>query len=319
MVKLSIIIPIYNVEKFVLECLESIFSQLSNKYVEIILVNDGSIDNSMKIVDSYLKEQSLDVIKKVKIINQENRGLSGARNSGIKIAQGDFLYFLDSDDYIATDFFDKILPILDDSIDIIEFNAKFFHLTHANKIFSDRKNIYKHGLHTINSEDMRAEFYGWQDWAVWYRIYNKKIWNNRVFPEGKLYEDAATIPFVYQGAKKIYSLDFTLIYYRNNPNSIMNNKNTKSLDSIDFIVKIFSSDCQTKYIRIVHNRFVIASIAILLKNIGILKTYFWMLKNFKKLDSEILKNIKSKKLVFINNWPLLLIPYFKLKSKGVIK
>ena len=99
----------------------------------------------------------------------------------------------------------------------------------------------------------------------------------------------------------------------------MNNKNTKSLDSIDFIVKIFSSDCQTKYIRIVHNRFVIASIAILLKNIGILKTYFWMLKNFKKLDSEILKNIKSKKLVFINNWPLLLIPYFKLKSKGVIK
>ena len=94
---LSVVIPVYNVEKYVGKCLESIFSQLTSlqNEVEVIVVNDGTPDNSMTIVNGYRKYNNL------RIINQENQGLSTARNAGLKIASGDYVWFVDSDDMIA--------------------------------------------------------------------------------------------------------------------------------------------------------------------------------------------------------------------------
>lgn len=314
--KLSLIVPMYNVESYIVECLESVFLQVHDNDIEIILINDGSTDNTMLLVNHLLENQPVNIFQKVTVISQENRGLSGARNSGLKKAKGDFIYFLDSDDYIAHDFFDIVLPVLDNGIDIIEFNAKFFYVKDNVKLFLDRKNIYKAGLHTINSEEMRAEFYGWQDWAVWYRVYNREIWKNKVFPEGWLYEDALTVPFIYQKAKNIYSIDSSLIYYRNNPNSIMNTKNKMSIPSIDYGIQKFSKQHQNQYIKVVGNRFVVASVGIIINNDGMYKAFFWISDNFKKLNKSDLKSIKSKKLVLINYFPFILIPYFKLKSKG---
>lgn len=314
--KLSLIVPMYNVESYIIECLESIFVQMNNNAVEIILVNDGSTDNTMKLVDSFLAKQSTNLVKRVEVINQENRGLSGARNSGLKMAKGDFIYFLDSDDYISYDFFDRVLPVLNNKLDIVEFNARFFYIKDNEKVFSDRKNIYEVGLHTVNDENMRAKFYGWQDWAVWYRVYNREIWKDRLFPEGWLYEDALTIPFIYQRVKNIYSLDYPLIYYRNNPNSIMNTKNSQSIPSIDYAIQKFSKQDQTPYIKVVSNRFIVASVGIIINNVGVYKTFFWILDNFEKLNKEDLKSIESVKLLLVNYFPFILIPYFKLKSKG---
>lgn len=98
MIKLSIIIPVYNVEKYLRTCLDSIFNQVgNNSEYEVIVVNDGSPDNSKVIIDDYSKNYS-----NIVVINQKNQGLSAARNAGLRIAKGEYVWFVDSDDSIAS-------------------------------------------------------------------------------------------------------------------------------------------------------------------------------------------------------------------------
>ena len=107
MVKLSIIIPLYNVEKYIGKCLESIFSQqVSEEDYEVIVVNDGTPDNSMRIVETYRTHPNL------KVVNQDNKGLSGARNRGVIESSGEYIWFVDSDDYIDKKSIDIILDVI---------------------------------------------------------------------------------------------------------------------------------------------------------------------------------------------------------------
>ena len=92
-IKVSLVIPVYNVEKYIRQCLESVIDQ-TLKDIEIIIVNDGTRDNSMEIVEEYISDE------RIKIINKENGGLSSARNTGILAAQGKYICFIDSDDFI---------------------------------------------------------------------------------------------------------------------------------------------------------------------------------------------------------------------------
>ena len=95
--QLSIIVPVYNVEKYIYKCIDSLYHQgLSDDCFEIIIVNDGTLDTSMKIVSSFVDQHS-----NIKIINQENQGLSVARNNGLAQAEGDYILFVDSDDFIV--------------------------------------------------------------------------------------------------------------------------------------------------------------------------------------------------------------------------
>lgn len=116
--KLSIIIPIYNVESYLKRCLDSIVNQNSNN-IEVIMINDGSTDNGPIIAEQYSRQY-----ENFYLINQENKGLSGARNTGISASKGDYLWFVDSDDYIANDAVDKILDAIEVSkADIIATNV----------------------------------------------------------------------------------------------------------------------------------------------------------------------------------------------------
>ena len=101
-VKFSIITPVFNTESYLEQCLESILNQ-TYKNFEIICINDASTDNSLSILKDYAKNDS-----RIRIINKENGGISAARNSGINAAMGDFLSFIDSDDWIDLDFFEKL-------------------------------------------------------------------------------------------------------------------------------------------------------------------------------------------------------------------
>ena len=111
---LSIIIPVYKVKKYVRKTLDSVFSEnFSDDEVEVIVVNDGTPDRSMDIVNEFASHKSL------RIINQENQGLSGARNTGIKAAKGKYVWFVDSDDWIEPGFISRIMPLLKkDNVDI---------------------------------------------------------------------------------------------------------------------------------------------------------------------------------------------------------
>ena len=105
---LSIIIPVYNSEKYVRHTLESIYGQpFDQTLVEVIVVNDGTPDNSMQIVNEFAAKSAT-----LKVIEQENRGLSAARNAGLGLAQGKYIWFVDSDDWIEDGFLQKVLPLL---------------------------------------------------------------------------------------------------------------------------------------------------------------------------------------------------------------
>ena len=101
-ISLSIIVPVYNVENYLIRCLDSLVNQ-TLKEIEIICINDGSKDNSLNILEEYAKKDS-----RIIILNQENAGLSAARNAGMEIAKGEYIGFVDSDDWVDLDFFEKL-------------------------------------------------------------------------------------------------------------------------------------------------------------------------------------------------------------------
>ncbi|WP_440249335.1 glycosyltransferase family 2 protein [Dialister succinatiphilus] len=107
--KASVIVPVYNVEKYIHRCVDSILKQ-SYRNLELILVDDGSTDHSGRICDEYEKRDN-----RVRVIHQKNTGLSGARNTGIRQSTGDFLFFVDSDDYVSPHLFEKGLAAFDKS------------------------------------------------------------------------------------------------------------------------------------------------------------------------------------------------------------
>ncbi|MBJ8795230.1 glycosyltransferase [Citrobacter freundii] len=128
---LSVIIPCYNCQDYVYECLESVCCQIDNS-VEIIVINDGSTDNSFKEIERFVSNNTNKIIK---LITQQNMGVSAARNTGIDVSSGKYLAFLDGDDLWDTSFWEKISPILQsDNIDLIEFNENRFYNGNKNEI-----------------------------------------------------------------------------------------------------------------------------------------------------------------------------------------
>ena len=223
MSKVSIIVPIYNVEKYLIEALDSVVNQ-TYKDLEIICVNDGSKDNSRKILEEYKNKDS-----RIIIVDQENQGLAGARNSGLNIASGEYIYFMDSDDYIKSDLVELNVDIMKKySPDLICFGSDISGVTDSNLLkyinpefkglyLNSKKNIFKTNIH------------------VWNKFYKKELldaWNLK-FCEGLLFEDIYFNFIYFLRATKLYYLQDKLYTYRVRENSIMNdNKSFKSLDHL---------------------------------------------------------------------------------------
>jgi glycosyltransferase involved in cell wall biosynthesis len=130
---ISVIIPVYNVEKYLRECVDSVLSQTYKSY-EIILVDDGSTDGSGEICDEYIDGHS-----QVKVIHKANGGLSDARNTGLKNAKGEYVYFLDSDDYIVPDAFQKLINIsIKEQSDFVFFDASSFLDENSSLIYASK-------------------------------------------------------------------------------------------------------------------------------------------------------------------------------------
>ena len=108
----SVIVPVYNVEKYVAKCLDSLISQTYDN-IQIIIVNDGSSDRSLDIVERYKNIDS-----RVKVYNKKNGGLSDARNTGIKYAEGEFICFVDSDDWVSNDYVEALISMFEEKVDI---------------------------------------------------------------------------------------------------------------------------------------------------------------------------------------------------------
>lgn len=176
---LSVVVPVYNVENYLERCLESIINQ-TYKDLEIILVNDGSTDSSQKICEKYVEKDF-----RVKLINKKNGGLSSARNLGLEISKGDYIAFIDSDDYIDFEMYEKMMrKLLEKNADLVMCDVKVEFPTH-NKIIetSDFLDV------DIQLEKKHIlKIYP----TAWNKIYKKEIFiKNKIrFPEGLYYEDA---------------------------------------------------------------------------------------------------------------------------------
>lgn len=175
--KISIIIPVYNVEKYLKRCLESVVNQ-TYKNLEIILVNDGSTDSSLEICNDYADKDP-----RVLVINQDNKGLSGARNSGLEIAKGDYIGFVDSDDWIETNMFSTMIKVLKDKkVDVVECSL----LT-----TTDVKNtVYRNGQLIIeNRQSSLKRIIKNQNFSVCSRLHKRSSIADLRFIEGKNSED----------------------------------------------------------------------------------------------------------------------------------
>ena len=210
MPKFSIIIPVYNVENYIKRCLDSVFNQSFKDY-EVIVVNDGTKDNSMKIVNKY----------DVKIINQKNNGLSSARNTGVNNAKGDYLLFLDSDDYIEKDLLKEINKSLDNNPDLVRFQVR--KVSDNNIITEYNENPFNN----LNGVDAFKEIvkYHYIENAWCYAIkrdYYKK--ENFKFKVGLTHEDFGLTPLIIIKAKTVNSINYIGYNYYVREGSIMNKK-----------------------------------------------------------------------------------------------
>lgn len=230
MVKLSVIIPIYKVENYIIECLESICCQLIEG-VEVILVNDGTPDNSMLLARSYISERYSNFCKQFIFIDQENQGQSVARNNGIKIAQGEYITFLDSDDLVSSGYFSTIFTVLLDSeVDIIQFKSFKFENNIKNK-YDFNVNIEAVGSF-YNNKSLMLELFSKCAWFPWMNVYRTTLFLNEKFPEGFYFEDADLMPKIFFKAKKIHFIDNRLYFYRDNNNGSLKGKSAENLEKI---------------------------------------------------------------------------------------
>ncbi|MBP2114403.1 glycosyltransferase [Paenibacillus silagei] len=212
----SIIVPIYNVEQYLVRCLKSLVNQ-TYKNIEIILVDDGSPDNCGDICDEYSKRDN-----RVKVVHKKNGGLSDARNSGLKIAQGEFVLFVDSDDFIELDAVEKLLAYANENrLDVVCGNA--YRIKDANS----SKYIMIGG--TSNNKVMTGEQYlvdciKYKKFsvAVWTRMYRRDLIqnNNIYFTRGLLHEDENWTPKLLLAAERVGYLNYSFYNYLIRDNSI---------------------------------------------------------------------------------------------------
>lgn len=215
----SIVVPIYNVELFLKRCLDTIINQ-SYSNIEIILVNDGSTDNSLKICNEY-KEKD----ERIKVIDKKNGGLGSARNAGIDVATGKYIMFIDSDDYISYRMTERLLTILhQENADIVACDFKRFYENGKVEIKKDNKSIKSYS----STEALISMFYNnGIRWGAWNKLYKKTLFDDIHYAEGVYSEDMATTYLLYAKSSKIVWTNECLYYYFIRSDGIMKSKPPK--------------------------------------------------------------------------------------------
>lgn len=299
---ISIIVPVYNVEKYLNQCIDSIIKQTYTN-LEIILIDDGSTDNSGKICDEYLSKDC-----RIKVLHKENGGLSSARNAGIKICKGKYIGFVDSDDWIDATMYETLYErMLYFDADVIDCgylkeyrNIKLKVNSNKEKVYFGEKLIEECYLSNVTKPE------------VWCKLYKRYIFNTIKFPLNKYYEDAFIFIPTLSLINKIVIIPACLYHYRQRKSAITKNIfNEKHLDVIEL------HNNEHKYIE----KYIPSCIEqnLVYKILGIKELLFKLLnskiqlyREYKfQLQKEVRKNIyfiiKSKKINIKEKIALLLI------------
>ena len=227
---ISIIVPIYNVEEYLKECLDSIQKQTYQNY-DCIMINDGSTDSSREIAETYL------VDSRFRLINQDNQGLSAARNTGLRNLkeESSFVAFVDSDDYLNPLFLEKLAEQISEDVDIIEGSIQ----SYKEGIYYNLLQIHqdKLVLTTVEEKLEQLWFQGVRI-SVFPKLYRKSLLNDNFFPQGFIFEDLAVIPELVTLSRKWVKIQDVLYYYRIRENSITTKSfSEKNLDIFKILDK----------------------------------------------------------------------------------
>lgn len=306
MEKISIIAPVYQVEKYIGQCIESVINQTFKNF-ELILIDDGSKDKSGNICDEYAKRD-----KRIHVVHTENKGAASARNKGLDLATGKYIAFVDGDDYLAENMLDKLYKVItQENCDVVV--CDFLNL-HANsdKDFSLQLSDSKVSGREILSHLKNQKNYGvWT--IVWNKLYKKEILKDLRFPEGKYFEDEIFSDQLYLICNEVQVISDVLYYHRVLETSTMNTQEIRNyLDLIDAF--------QLRINLYLENR---------LPDDEVYKVLIYMLEPYTKCakadfmgnDKERLKQAKrfirkssriliKKRLSFIKKGSLILIAFF---------
>lgn len=205
---LTFIIPLFNAQKYMKFCLDSVLHQKTNYQYEVILIDDGSTDNTLSIAKEYENR-----FKEIKVIRQRNMGPAGARNTGLQAARGRYIAFVDSDDYITHNYVQRLLDqAYEANADIV----KFGHFEVREKY------VQRHTYDAVYAKDRSEidimEYRGY----IWEGIVHRKIWEQICFPEGYWYEDMVSRFLVFQCAKCFACVNDAFYYHRYHQTNISN-------------------------------------------------------------------------------------------------
>lgn len=214
----SVVVPIYNVQDYLRECIDSIINQ-TYANIEIILVDDGSPDECGQICDVYASQD-----KRIQVIHKKNGGLSDARNCGMAKATGQYITFVDSDDFIHIRYIEILLELAKDKqADIVAGDFSLFRESdeHQDKVIEENEigqaqilsSMHLYDDNFINRMTMRLT-------VAWGKLYKRELWNGIQYPVGKIHEDTFTTWKLMEKAQKVVYVEEPLYYWRENLNSI---------------------------------------------------------------------------------------------------
>jgi len=227
--KISVIVPVYNVEKYVAKCIDSIINQSYNN-VELIIINDGSTDRSRDICDDYSNKD-----ERIILINQEHQGIAATRNTGLDIADGDYIGFVDSDDWVGSDMFYTLYNnAITYDADISMCNFYYVHQDGEYSPYSNPSEGIKvlEGFYKI-SHNIRLS-----NNCLWNRIYKSYLFNDIRFPKGKLFEDIFIVHKLVDNANKVVLSADCKYYYLQRENGItLSSFNLSQLDNVEAYIE----------------------------------------------------------------------------------
>ena len=320
--KISVIVPVYNVEKYIAKCLDSLVNQTLDD-VEIIVVNDGSLDESQKIIDKYIKKYP----QKIKSVIKKNGGQGSARNFGLKYATGEYIAYVDSDDWVELDMFEKMYNNAQkNNSDIV---------VCGNKVISMDNSVLKIEP-AIYFDDVKLNIL-FGKMAVWNKIYKREIISkkNIEFRHKVWYEDIDFTTKLIFNNYKISFIDEPLYNYLLRPGSTMNNsnidRNLELLNAFDEIKKFYDKDYKSIYSEVeflaIYHIYIATIVRVINAHVDcrhrkeiINKLIYYMKTNFKSFKSnKYLRYLdRNKKLIYklINLKLYFAVKFiFKLKSK----
>lgn len=307
----SVIVPVYNVEPYLRKCVDSILNQ-SYRKIEIILVDDGSTDMSGRICDEYSNKD-----ERIKVIHKKNGGLSSARNAGLEIAKGDYISYIDSDDYVTSLFIEELVGLC------IKYNTGISCIGYKEFSSNDEKTV------TVISDECKPIIYddisfikeivdstksGVITYCVWSKLFRRDIVEKMKFPEGKTYEDIMyTTAAIFRAKQCVFKND-KLYNYRIREGSISKSHYKEGFDVRLLTDRLELQIEQLKYLKNKEQRELV--------NVVKFEYYeeafnLWRKSNSKEWESSFKETFRLFKLT---NFEIMQLPYtLKRKCTGILK